>query len=44
MIEADSKAIWNLPFFVPLKQLRTMAYFTYLIIGIFMKPSRYFIP
>ena len=36
-MEADSKAIWNLLFFVP-----TITFFIYLIIMIFIHPSGYF--
>lgn len=39
MIEADSKAIWNLPFLYPYLNHRI---FIYLIIMIFIHPSGYF--
>lgn len=43
MIEADSKAIWNLPFFVPLPESSHFSStFIYLIIVIFIYPSGYF--
>ena len=40
MIEADSKAIWNLLFFYALTS--TITFFIYLIIMIFIHPSGYF--
>lgn len=39
-MEADSKAIWNLPFFVPLPE--TSHFFIYLIIMIFMEQPKVF--
>lgn len=39
MIEADSKAIWNLPFYA---LTSTITFFIYLIIMIFIYPAGYF--